>query len=434
MKRWSVLGALLAATAFAPSFAFAQAEPTLEQRREAQMAYSRAQALRAGGQHSEAAGLYETADRLAPSVQALGNAIRAHKDCHTPDHDARAATLALQLQSRYGTDPRFATFASQVITELRASLVRVSVTCDGCEAEADGSLQPGTEFFVPPGSHRIVAHWSGGRSREHRMSNARAGVSENVTLQAPALSQGNSTVGVGSGGGDSSNTGSGGSTGSSSGGFGAGTGTGSQGSAGSSGSSGSISGSGETGASAGAGGSSGGGSAGGSSGAGAGTGDSGSNGASGASGNGNGSGNGSGSEGAGSGSGGAGDPGEGLVRPPPSRGGLHPAIFLTSLALAAGAGGALAWSGVDALNGVPAYEMAARQGDRTQAEMLLADGQGRELRTNILIGVTSGLGAVAVGTLIFTRWSAPRAEQAPVAMMIVPTLGPLPSVSLWGRF
>lgn len=410
MKRVTRIFALMAALSVVPSVAGAQAEPTLEQRREAQMAYSRAQALRAGTQHSEAAALFETADRLAPSVQALGNAIRAHKDCRTPEHDARAATLALRLQARYGTDPRYASFAEQVINELRGNLVRVTVACDGCEAEADGSLQPGTEFFVAPGSHRIVAHWSGGRSREHRMTNARAGVAENVTLQAPPEARTNtggsgSTDPMGSSGSSgsgSSGTGSSGSSGTGSSGTGSnGTGTGSTGS-GSSGTGGT-----------------------GTSGEGSGSG----------SGSGNGTGEGSGS-GSGSGSGegsGNGDPGAGLVRPPPSRGGLHPAIFLTSLALAVGAGGVLTWSGIDTLNGVPAYQMAAQQGDRTRAEMLLADGQGRELRTNILIGVTSGLGAVAVGTLIFTRWGSPRSEQAPTAML-VPTFGPLPSVALWGRF
>lgn len=368
------------------------------------MAYSRAQALRAGMQHSEAAALFETADRLVPSVQALGNAIRAHKDCRTPEHDARAATLALRLQARYGTDPRYANFAEQVINELRGNLVRVTVACDGCEAEADGSLQPATEFFVPPGNHRIVAHWPGGRSREHRMTNARAGVAENVTLQAPPEIHANT-----GGSGSTDPMGSSGSFGSGS------SGTGSSGAGSNSTGTGST---------------------------GSGSSDAGGTGTSGegsGSGSGNGSGNGSG-EGSGSGSrngsgGGSdtGDPGAGLVRPPPSRGGLHPAIFLTSLALAVGAGGVLTWSGIDTLNGVPAYQMAAQQGDRTRAEMLLADGQGRELRTNVLIGVTSGLGAVAVGTLIFTRWGSPRSEQAPTAML-VPTLGPLPSVALWGRF
>jgi hypothetical protein len=395
----------MAALSVVPSVAGAQAEPTLEQRREAQMAYSRALALRAGTQNSEAAALFETADRLVPSVQALGNAIRAHKDCRTPEHDARAATLALRLQARYGSDPRYASFAEQVINELRGNLVRVTVACDGCEAEADGALQPATEFFVPPGNHRIVAHWSGGRSREHRMTNARAGVAENVTLQAPPEARPNNggsgssdpTENSGSGTSSSGTFGSSGSSGTGSSGTGSnGTGTGSTGSG--------ASGTGGTGTS------------GEGSGSGAGTG----TGAGEGSGSGSGNGADSGSRGEGSGSG---DPGAGLV----------PAIFLTSLALAVGAGGVLTWSGIDTLNGVPAYQMAAQQGDRTRAEMLLADGQGRELRTNILIGVTSGLGAVAVGTLIFTRWGSPRSEQAPTAM-IVPTLGPLPSVALWGRF
>jgi hypothetical protein len=80
--------------------------------------------------------------------------------------------------------------------------------------------------------------------------------------------------------------------------------------------------------------------------------------------------------------------------------------------------------------------MAASQGDLATAQTLLTEGQGKELRTNVLIGVTAGLGAVAAGTAIFTRWSSPRAEQpatGPTAM-IVPVLGPLPSVAVWGRF
>lgn len=413
MKRATLIGALMAAVTTAPMAANAQAEPTLEQRREAQMAYSRAQALRAGTQHSEAAALFETADRLAPSVQALGNAIRAHKDCRTPDHDARAATLALRLQVRYGNDPRYSSFAEQVINELRASLVRVTVTCEGCEAEADGSLQPGTEFFVPPGNHRIVAHWPGGRSREHRMNNARAGVAENVTLQAPPEVRPAGNTGVD----PNANTGASGATGASGSAGTAGASSGASGASGttSGGTSGTV-----------AGGTSGNGPSGSS-----GTGTSGDPGASGASGTSGTSGDGTGT---GENNGGStADPGAGLVRPPPSRGGLHPAIFITTAVLAAGAGGVLAWSGIDTLNGVPAYQMAAQQGDRAQAEALLADGQGRELRTNILIGVTSGLGAAAVGTLIFTRWGAPRSEQAPTAML-VPVFGPLPSVALWGRF
>jgi hypothetical protein len=394
------LGALSVAL-LASATASAQVEPTLEQRREAQMAYARAQALSAGGQFNEAATLFETADRLVPSVQALGNAIRAHRGCRTLEHDARAATLALRLQARYGSDPRYAAFATQTINELSRNLVRVSVSCDGCEAEANGVLQPATEFFLAPGSHRIVAHWSGGRSRNHSISDARAGTTENVTLQPPAESRPMTGSGISGTSGTSGTSGSSGSTGS--------TGTG-------------TSGTGSSGSGAGTAGGSGGG-------LGAGEGNT-----SGGAGQGTGDGEGSGGSGTGTGEGSGSGDGAGLVRPPAARGGIHPAVFITFLTLTAASGGVLAWSGVDTLGGVPSYMMAAEQGDRARAEMLLAEGQGKELRTNILIGVTSGFGAVALGTLIFTRWGgAPRAEQAPTALLI-PVPGPLPSVALWGRF
>lgn len=86
--------------------------------------------------------------------------------------------------------------------------------------------------------------------------------------------------------------------------------------------------------------------------------------------------------------------------PPPAvvdQGGLSPALFAVGLVLTVGSGAVLAWSGVDALDGVPAYR------DNPTPEGL-ADGQSRELRTNVLIGVTAGL---AVTTLIFalvTDW------------------------------
>ena len=79
------------------------------------------------------------------------------------------------------------------------------------------------------------------------------------------------------------------------------------------------------------------------------------------------------------------------------QGGLSPALFAVGLVLTVGSGAVLAWSGVDALDGVPAYR------DNPTPEGL-ADGQSRELRTNVLIGVTAGL---AVTTLIFalvTDW------------------------------
>lgn len=79
-------------------------------------------------------------------------------------------------------------------------------------------------------------------------------------------------------------------------------------------------------------------------------------------------------------------------------GGLSPAFFLTGLGLTAVAGGILIWSGLDTLGGVDEYEA-----DPTEAR--LAEGQDKELRTNILIGVTAGLGVVTAALLLFTDWS-----------------------------
>ena len=98
----------------------------------------------------------------------------------------------------------------------------------------------------------------------------------------------------------------------------------------------------------------------------------------------------------------------------------------------------MVWSALDANAGVPAYQAAASlSGDSQEAynaaSLLLDDGRGRELRTNILIGVTSGLGAIAVGTLIFTRWN--RSERAPTTVArLIPGFGPSPTLTLCGTF
>ncbi len=85
--------------------------------------------------------------------------------------------------------------------------------------------------------------------------------------------------------------------------------------------------------------------------------------------------------------------------------GIHPAFFITGLVLTAGAGGVLAWSGVDTLQnpGVDAVRKAcAGKGPDCPEYKLGLDNQ---LRTNILIGATAGLGAATVLLAIFTRWS-----------------------------
>lgn len=85
-------------------------------------------------------------------------------------------------------------------------------------------------------------------------------------------------------------------------------------------------------------------------------------------------------------------------------GGLSPAYFITALVLTAGAGATLAWSGVDTLNARDEYEETAMSGDIARAQELYDDGQGLELRTNVLIGVTGGLAALTLVFAIITDW------------------------------
>ncbi len=85
-------------------------------------------------------------------------------------------------------------------------------------------------------------------------------------------------------------------------------------------------------------------------------------------------------------------------------GGLSPAYFITALVLTAGAGATLAWSGVDTLKARDEYEETAMGGDLALAREMYDDGQGLELRTNVLIGVTGGLAALTLVFAIVTDW------------------------------
>jgi hypothetical protein len=76
-------------------------------------------------------------------------------------------------------------------------------------------------------------------------------------------------------------------------------------------------------------------------------------------------------------------------------------------------------SGVDTNAGVDAYEKAARSG-APNARKLLADGESKETRTNVLIGVTAVF-AVATGVIagVLTDWSSE--EEADTHAAIIPT-------------
>ncbi|MCB9612183.1 MAG: hypothetical protein H6722_06990 [Sandaracinus sp.] len=122
-----------------------------------------------------------------------------------------------------------------------------------------------------------------------------------------------------------------------------------------------------------------------------------------------------------------------------SGGGIHPAGFLTTLALTLGSAGVLVWSGMDTLSARDAYEeeaaSARMSGDYTLASEMLDDGRTKELRTNVLIGTTAGLAAITVILAIVTDWGGSDDEAS--AGRVSPSLAVGPNgaqVGLGGSF
>jgi hypothetical protein len=104
-----------------------------------------------------------------------------------------------------------------------------------------------------------------------------------------------------------------------------------------------------------------------------------------------------------------------VVEPPVTSGGgggVPLAVTITSLVIAAGLGGVLVWSGVDTLDGVPAYEMMPTPEG-------LADGRSREERTNWLIAGTSAAAALTLVLAIFTDWGGGEASEARVERALI---------------
>jgi hypothetical protein len=117
-----------------------------------------------------------------------------------------------------------------------------------------------------------------------------------------------------------------------------------------------------------------------------------------------------------------------IAPPPPSSGGISPAVFVTALALTAVAGGVLIWSGVDTLDGLPAY-----QADPTIAR--LQDGQARELRTNVMIGVTGALAITTLVLAIVTDWDGDPAASETATPVVSAVITPEGGIAFaQGRF
>lgn len=85
-------------------------------------------------------------------------------------------------------------------------------------------------------------------------------------------------------------------------------------------------------------------------------------------------------------------------------GGISPIFFLGGAVLTAAAAGVTVWSGIDTMN--EPGEDAVRAGCVGQGTecSLYQDGLAKETRTNVLIGVTAGLGATTLVLAILTDW------------------------------
>lgn len=91
----------------------------------------------------------------------------------------------------------------------------------------------------------------------------------------------------------------------------------------------------------------------------------------------------------------------------PEQGGLNPIVFYSVAGAALASGAVLIWSGIDASSRNDDYESYAADlsnTDSARARSLYNDVEDAERRTNILIGVTAGLGVAAGALAFFTRW------------------------------
>jgi hypothetical protein len=93
--------------------------------------------------------------------------------------------------------------------------------------------------------------------------------------------------------------------------------------------------------------------------------------------------------------------------------GLSPWIFVGGAIATAGLGAATIWSGLDVLSANDTY----KKHETTDG---FNDGRSRELRTNVLIGATSVVGAATAIIAVFTNWKGKGAKAADHAFVLHP--------------
>lgn len=177
-----VAGVLLA-------FAAGAQEPDAQRLQKAADAFDEGSRAFKSGRFEEAAGLFETADRLAPNPAALNNAIRARK---AAKQGAKAATLAALALTRFPDDATLRDLAQGVLKANERLFHRVKVSCQpACSLLIDGKIfggepLPTAVIFLEPGDHAVKVEWSEGRSRSASVQAQKSG-SDALTFEAPPL-------------------------------------------------------------------------------------------------------------------------------------------------------------------------------------------------------------------------------------------------------
>jgi hypothetical protein len=156
-------------------------------------AFSRAQKADLSGDHDTAAELYELADSLAPTPEALRSAVRSRK---AAGQLGTAAAHAERLLHRYPDDKRSKDLAESTIEEAKRKLARIEIQCrpKACGLVVDGAAGTAevTEthvVWIEPGKHEINAAFGADRAAP-KTTQAKAGDRTSLTFEAPATGSG----------------------------------------------------------------------------------------------------------------------------------------------------------------------------------------------------------------------------------------------------
>lgn len=184
--RRAALGAALALAALCSS---AHAQEEERNVAAAADAYSKAQQAELRGDFQEAANLYELADQLAPTVEALRSAARAARKGGL---NATAANYAADLLSRTPLDATSREQGEDILKAVSAELVRMHITCDQpCKVLLDGRIASRRtavdhQLYAKAGTRRLAASFGSGTTREQTLPLAEATTIE-LSFTAPVV-------------------------------------------------------------------------------------------------------------------------------------------------------------------------------------------------------------------------------------------------------